>query len=294
MISDYPQWTPVDLSQRPVLHPLFAQLECGISEFTFSNIYLFRNTYDYRVSRVGPDLYALSGHRFGKSFFALPWGIPSPEVLRSLFETFDYWKNASEDLVSQLSLRPDTARLTVLPDRNNWDYLYLTDEMAELAGKKFHKKRNLVHHFIHEYGDLGYAPLTDEVVKDGLAVLDRWATDRDDTGDLAASREAILLYKELGLEGGVFYVDGKPVGYNLGEYVQQGRSFILHFEKADNQYKGVYQALYQHCARRLLGSCQYINREQDLGDEGLRQAKETYRPADFVKKFQIWRSPSGV
>ncbi len=290
MISDYPQWTPITLDMRSLLHPYFLKLEAGISEFTFSNIYLFRATYNYQVSRIGTDLYALCGERHGKRFFALPWGVPSPEILSDLFAKFDFWKNAHEIQVQSLSQRPDTAKLEPREDRDNWDYLYLTTEMAELEGKKFHKKRNLIHQFAHEYGEIFYKPLTKETVQDGLDVLNHWATKRDDTGDLAASREAIMLFEDLELTGGVFYVQDKPVGYNLGESVQQGKSFILHFEKADHDFKGIYQAIYQHCAKLLLDSCLVINREQDLGDPGLRQAKETYRPVDFVKKYQIWNA----
>lgn len=289
MIPPYPEWIPVDLSLREELHPAFLRLNSGISEFTFSNIYLFRNTYGYRVSRVGDDLYALSGSRHGKTFFALPWGPPREEILADLFSKFDYWKNADFPQTQALSLRPDGILYEVREDRDNWDYLYDIHEMAELEGKKFHKKRNLIHHFNHEYGELRVRALSEETVADGLTVLDHWATDRDDTGDLVASREAIMLWKELELTGGVFYLGDRPVGYNLGEWVQQGKSFILHFEKADNQFKGVYQTLFQACAKRLVGECEVINREQDLGDPGLRQAKETYRPVDFVRKYQVWK-----
>jgi hypothetical protein len=87
------------------------------------------------------------------------------------------------------------------------------------------------------------------------------------------------------LRGYVYYADGKPAAYCLGESVSKGKMFAVHFEKAVDSYKGIYQFMNQAFAVALPRFFIYINREQDLGDEGLRQAKMTYRPSGFVKKY---------
>ncbi|GHU99931.1 hypothetical protein FACS189483_09680 [Spirochaetia bacterium] len=80
-------------------------------------------------------------------------------------------------------------------------------------------------------------------------------------------------------------MEGRPAAYCLGESLARGRMFAVHFEKGIDEYKGIYQYINQAFAASLPGYYTHINREQDLGDEGLRQAKETYRPVGFVRKY---------
>jgi hypothetical protein len=91
--------------------------------------------------------------------------------------------------------------------------------------------------------------------------------------------------EELNMSGLLFYADGNPAGWCLGEPAAQGTMFIIQFEKGVESYKGIYQFINQAFAAALPGHITHINREQDLGDEGLRQAKQTYRPSGFVRKY---------
>jgi len=102
-------------------------------------------------------------------------------------------------------------------------------------------------------------------------------------GDYAAAREAIECFNILGLRGAVYYIRHNPVGWCLGEPLAKGKMFAIHFEKAIDSYKGIYQFINQAFAQSLPKHYLLINREQDLGDLGLRQAKMTYRPVGFVK-----------
>lgn len=123
---------------------------------------------------------------------------------------------------------------------------------------------------------------------DALQVLERWRQQQETPGDYAAAREALENMEYLQLCGGIFYVNEKPVAYTLGEELAQGRMFVIHFEKAilEEQHKGVYQYVTQAFAAVLPEKYEQINREQDLGDPGLRQAKESYKPSGFVAKFR--------
>jgi len=124
-------------------------------------------------------------------------------------------------------------------------------------------------------------------VADAITVLERWRDEKGEDGDFKAAREALDLYRELGMRGAVYYVDGKPAGYALGEPLAKARMFAVHFEKAAGGYKGIYQFINQAFAQALPPYFKYVNREQDLGDEGLRQAKMTYRPVGFVRKYRV-------
>jgi hypothetical protein len=281
----YPDFAPLSRDQKEVMHPRLSLTADGVSEFTFTGLYLFRNRYSYRVSRIGPNGgFIISGEYQQKRFFMTPCEAPDRDILESLFETHDYWKNISETVLQASQQQLEEWGVVVNEDRNNFDYLYSRNELAELVGKKFHKKKNLVNQFLHTYSH-EQRLLTQELVPQALEVLDHWRKDKGEEGDYRAAREALELFDFLPLRGYICFADGKPAAYSLGESVAKGRMFAIHFEKAIDQYKGIYQFMNQAFAAALPRFFTYINREQDLGDEGLRQAKMTYRPSGFVKKY---------
>jgi hypothetical protein len=309
-IPCYPGFVPLDMELRDSLHPRLSLTADGVSEFTFSGLYLFRERYKYKVSRNGtnggfiisgeqpsshgsePHGGELShkseprGNEPGKTFFMTPCGAPDHETLVSLLKTHDYWKNISDSVLSPVRETLPERGITVEEDRDNFDYLYYRNDLAELAGKKFHKKKNLVNQVLHSYSEYEQRPMTTALIPAAVEVLDQWRQDKGEDGDYPAAREALDLFGSLTLRGAVFFVSGKPVAYCLGESIARGRMFAIHFEKAiDGEYKGVYQFMNQAFAAALPNFFTWINREQDLGDKGLRQAKMTYRPSGFVQKY---------
>jgi hypothetical protein len=285
-IPVYPDFAPVSLEMRNDLYPSLNMITDGISEFTFSNLYLFRRTYGYRVSRFPGRTFVIEGEKQGKSFFYVPCALPEKEALDELMNSHDYLKNLSESQAAAHRVQLEQAGYSVVEDRDNFDYLYLRTDLAELSGKTYHKKRNLVNTFINSY-DYEQKPLRKENVADALAVLDSWRQTKGYDGDYAASREALELFDVLGMRGCVYYVGGAPAGWCLGEPLSKARMFAVHFEKGIEDYKGIYQFINQAFAQALPSYFKHINREQDLGDEGLRQAKMTYRPCSFVNKYRV-------
>ncbi|WP_051075318.1 DUF2156 domain-containing protein [Alkalispirochaeta alkalica] len=287
IIPPYPDLAPLGLGQRDALHPRLALLPEGISEFTFAGLYLFRNTYNYQISTLPDDHLLIAGEREGHPFCMLPCGIPrDPELLRELLERFRYIKGLGEPQADSAWVRLEQEGYTIQEDRDNFDYLYLRTDLAELPGKRYHKKRNHVNAFINNYL-YDERPLTGENRDDALAVLERWQETREDQTDYAAAREALERFQELDLRGYLVYVDNEPAAWTLGEPLMRGTSFVVHFEKALDQYRGIYQFINKAFATILPRHYTWINREQDLGDPGLRQAKMTYRPWGFVKKYRV-------
>jgi hypothetical protein len=219
-----------------------------------------------------------------KKFFMTPCAAPDRDILLELFKTHDYWKGIPETVLTAGRIAMEQWGIEFIEDRNNFDYLYLRTDLAELSGKRYHKKRNLVNAFINSY-TYELRPLTKEYLPRAMEVLERWRQDKGAEGDYAASREALELFESLNMRGAMYYVDGKPAGWCLGESLAKGRMFAIHFEKAVDEYKGIYQFMNQSFAASLPRHYTHINREQDLGDEGLRQAKMTYRPSGFVRKY---------
>jgi len=319
----YPGFAPLSLDMKGEMHPRLSLTTDGVSEFTFSSLYLFRHRYGYRVSRIGRGgSFVISGSHpappgaAARRFFMTPCEAPERGVLEGLFASHDYWKNISDAVLEPARQSLEEWGICAREDRDNFDYLYARSDLAELAGKKYHKKRNLVHQFAGAYSH-EQRPLTPETAGAALEILEQWRQDKSagtaaaaagsagaaegeptpaaasaaapsiaggEIGDYQAAREALEQLGSLALRGCVWFAGGKPAGYCLGESVAKGKMFAIHFEKALDRYKGIYQFMNKSFAGALPRFFAYINREQDLGDEGLRQAKMTYRPSGFVRK----------
>ncbi|MDR1251662.1 MAG: DUF2156 domain-containing protein [Treponema sp.] len=294
LIPFYPDFVPLDLNLKDNLHPRLSLTPDGVSEFTFSGLYLFRNRYKYRISQESGGGFIISGEQYsrhsdgpeqGKRFFMTPCGAPDSGTLESLFRTHDYWKNISEAVLAPARERLEQDGVEIAEDRDNFDYLYFREDLAKLTGKKYHKKKNLLNQFLNTYTNYEERPLTAALIPRAIEILNRWRRDKGEDGDFRAAAEALDLFDILKLRGMIYYVEGQPAAYCLGESIAKGKMFAIHFEKAIDEYKGIYQFMNKAFAASLPRFFTYINREQDLGDEGLRQAKMTYRPAGFVKKY---------
>ena len=281
MIPAYPRSTEFALALRPLLHPLFQQLPDGISEFTFANLYLFRETHHYRMATLPDGNLVITGRDKDRPFFMLPFGLPAQNILQGLFADWLSMKCVSASQAQVLQ----AWGYSVSEDRDNFDYLYRRQDLAELTGRKFSQKRNHIKAFINNYDYRG-EPLIEAHLPAALSILDQWRAQRDDPGDYEAAREALEKSEELQICGGIYYADNSPVAYSLGEELMLGRSFAIHFEKAVSGYKGVWQFVNQAFASILPDKYETVNREQDLGDEGLRAAKLSYKPAGFVVKYR--------
>jgi hypothetical protein len=254
-----------------------------VSEFTFANLYLFRQDHHYRVSRLPEDRVVLAGKDGETPFFMLPFGLPERTLLDQLFRDFGSMKCVPEPLAEQL----EHLDFKISEDRDNFDYLYSRQDLSELTGRKFHKKRNLIKAFLKNYTYTG-EPLLESHIPSALQILENWADGREDPGDYKAAKEALEKAEQLQLCGGIYYVEERPVAYSLGEENALGKSFIIHFEKTVGDYKGVGQFVNQAFASILPEQYDTVNREQDLGNEGLRRAKHSYKPIGYVKKYRVF------
>ena len=290
LIPDYPDFVPITIDLKDELHPRLSLTHDGVSEFTFCGLYLFRYRYNYRISRSGSrdGGFIISGEQDGRSFFMTPCNAPDWETLDLLFATHDYWKNISQSVLGASQEYAEKRDVLCIEDRDNFDYLYNRSDLAELAGKRFHKKKNHVNSFINKYPCHEQKKLNADTIPAAIHVLEKWRQNSvlRDEGDFKAAREALDLSETLPLKGSVFFIDGKPVAFCSGESLARGRMFAVHFEKADDEYKGIYQFVNKTFSASIPRFFTYINREQDLGDTGLRQAKMTYRPCGFVQKWR--------
>lgn len=287
-IPSYPEFAPLSLEMAREITPHLVSLPDGISEYSFAGLYLFRHRYSYKAS-IKDDFLVISGIRDGLRFFITPCCATGMDTIEALFKTHDYWKLISPAFISKNGEAMLKAGYEVTDDRDNYDYLYLRTELATLSGKKFHKKKNHVNAFEHTYPVFSIKPLSVETRADALAILEAWVSHEEhpENTDYAAAKEALELIEHFTMTGQVLYVDEFPVAWTLAEPVADGKMVAVHFEKARVDFRGAYQYINYAFAQSLGDTVQYINREQDLGDEGMRQAKMTYRPVGFVEKYKV-------
>ena len=183
-------------------------------------------------------------------------------------------------------------RLDIKKDRDHWDYLYDVNELIELKGNRFHKKKNLLTQFIKKY-DYRFEPFGPKMIEPAMAMQADWCNWRDCESSEVLSAENRSVFKVLtnwkrlsGLTGGALIVKDIIVAYTIAEKLTED-TIVVHYEKGCPDYKGVYQAINQMFLASLPETFKVVNREQDLGEEGLRKAKLSYNPSEFLKKYRI-------
>ena len=290
-ISQYPHFSPISIDMKNELDSLLDPLSDGLSELTFLNLYLFKSTYHYLLS-VHNSMLIIKGCYKGIPFFITPRGVLSKDVVLQLLRENYRWSFLSESFleVNKNAFKSEEfKKLKIEEDRDNFDYVYLRENLATLAGKEFHKKKTHINKFEKTYTNIEIKKMTLDNLDDARIVLEDWQNKREDKdADYLEAKEALCLIDDsrFNIVGIIVYVDGKPIGWSIAE-VRANKTAIVLFEKALPEYKGSFQYLNYCMARFLSEDIIYINREQDLGDEGLRQAKMTYRPIKFIKKYHI-------
>lgn len=199
------------------------------------------------------------------------------------------------DLVEQLY--PGAFRFH--PDRDSFDYVYSIDDLADLKGRKFQKKRNHLHRFEDAHPDVQILPLDEHTRVEAYFMLQEWYEARkaaDPHGDFhleeLALNRAFTFQKPLGLEGLVLMEEGRVLAFTMGSRLNEN-TFDVHFEKAREDVDGAYAAVNRAFARYLrekYPEVRFLNREDDLGLEGLRKAKLSYCPDHMVEKYwaRLW------
>lgn len=291
-IPSYPDSKPLDLVDKSLLDGHFSVLQPRVSELTFAGLYLFRTVHDYRLAMVGDSLVVLGRGYSGERYCLPPLGGAVETALDRVWgDGLELY--GADEAFAERSLK--RGGVTAVEDRDSFDYLYLREELATLPGNRFHKKKNRISYFAarHEY----QVALFSEQYRSGCRkLLEVWRGMDDGGGasslgrELEAAAEALEKADLLALEGVVVTVAGEVKAFSLGERLNH-ETAVCHFEKADPYMEGAAQLVNREFNRLLFADCRFVNREQDLGDGGLRNAKLSYHPVELIKKFRIRRTP---
>ncbi|HPW68906.1 MAG: phosphatidylglycerol lysyltransferase domain-containing protein [Desulfomonilia bacterium] len=175
--------------------------------------------------------------------------------------------------------------------RDQWDYLYSVEDLVKLSGNRYHKKKNLLNQFRKRY-DYAYHDLDPKILEKIIAMQKRWCVWKDcESSELLAAENRVVVrllraWSRLrNITGGAVFVNGEDAAFCIAERFSPN-ILIMHAEKGFTEYIGIYQAINQmflaaHHEYRL------VNRQQDLGEAGLRKAKLSYHPVDFVHKYRV-------
>jgi hypothetical protein len=179
-------------------------------------------------------------------------------------------------------------------DRNNWDYVYEKSKLIELSGRKLYLKRRWLKRFLEQYPDFQFHLISDEWIEPCRKLQIEWCDmnecrlSEDLMEEQRAITEALDHYPELEFRGGLLSLQDKSIAYTFGELLNPNTG-VIHIEKALTQYEGAYQAINNFFCKRCCENAIFVNREQDIGDLGLRQAKESYAPHHMVEKNIVYR-----
>ncbi len=297
----YILFQPVSLEDKNVFNEFIHAHSYESSSYTFTNFYMWRIPYHIEWTTAADCLCIKAAHH--DQIYMLP---PLPAAgssgnmeaaltaMESYFEEIGQkfiLKGASAESIAALeALRPGYFRFVA--DRDNFDYVYLAQDLMWLKGRKYSSKKNHLNYFKRTYSQYEYRPLTAELLPSCLATALEWYDLRglDEASEIELEKAAVIdilnHYDILGLSGGAILIDGKMEAFTIGEQITSEMA-LIHVEKGNPNIRGVYQAINQEFCRDRWSDMKFINREEDMGIEGLRQAKESYHPIKMVEKYDV-------
>ncbi|MHA1191834.1 MAG: DUF2156 domain-containing protein [Promethearchaeota archaeon] len=300
---------PIEITDKPLFDSYFQKFPPVTSEFTFTNLYMWRNFYGLNFIEWKEHLILFSRDIFKKKkepasgnknslYFFPPVGPNPTEIIISLFKELKdlEFHRVPEAITNTIQNSVDfqSLNLQILGDRDNWDYVYETENLKTLPGNSYRQNRRWLNKFLETY-DYEFKILTENEVNRVKELQLEWCILRECEDDEGLKEEELAIYdaldnySTLGFQGALICVDEKCAAYTFGEMLNP-ETMVIHVEKAHIDYEGAYQAINNLFLKNSFENVIYVNREQDLGVPGLRRAKESYKPIRMIEKSIIYRS----
>lgn len=271
---------PLNLIHKDLVTPKLKSLELCYSFTSFSNLYLWRHTHHSQLIEHHGTPFIEGVLRDGTPFL-LPLEKPDPSMLKLLdkdqvlYPIPDKWLSLFAE---------DTIEKSFLPEES--DYVYATEKIRTYPGRRLSKKRNLLAQLFRDH-QVKSEPFGEQHKELALQLLDGWKKAQGDgEADYGPCREAIELFTELGLEGRAVSVDDLFAGFTIGEWISPC-CYVIHFAKGYKHLNGLYPFMYQDVAKNLSSDLKWINLEEDLGIDALKQAKHSYQPDKLGTRWRL-------
>lgn len=267
----------------------YEQIDC-----TFNTLFLWQDAYQTSWAEQDGILFVRPGT--GKDTFFMPPFAKEEENfvhgLALIHEEYDKLglpfrlKSASSWVTEQIE-RLVPGKYDFIEDRDNEEYIYRTEDMIRLPGKKLRMKKNHLNGFLRQYADYQYEAITKENLEDAKAGIHDWFLRH---GDIEEEEQAIKRcfdhWDALGVKGAVIRIYGKVEAFTNGDSINEKMAHII-FEKANPEIRGLYQAINRDFLMHEFADTEFVNREEDLGLPGLREAKMGYHPDHLTEKYDV-------
>ncbi len=283
--------TPI-LSDKQWVEEIIFNSDVMGCENTFANTFLWRKKYDIRICRYN-DFY-FKTYFSGNKTTGYTFPVGKGDIKKAVDEIIvDAKQRNSELLIGLLTENTKELLNSLYPgmfifkeDRDNFDYIYNQSDLALLAGRRYHSKRNHITNFIKKYPDYSYKSIDKSNFNDAYEVAKIWCQDNGCgagiESELCAIKEAFENFFELDLFGGIVYVENKPAAMTVASKLNNDICDV-HFEKSVNNINAY--AVINRDFSASVPQFKYLNREEDMGIEGLRKAKLSYKPEILLNKY---------
>ena len=289
----------IEIDCKNILDKYFDLVDYEACEYCFTTLYMWKDLYNTKYY-VEDDFAIVAGEYENKGFIILP--LAKKENMNKAFDfiikNFEkehkqiHLKAINKEVVEYLqSVYED--RFEYIEERNNFDYIYDGESLRTLAGRKNQKKRNHLNSFVKEYGDrVEYKKLEEADFDECINLLKEWSKDKEESIELDSEFKAIKrifknyenLKDTLKISG--IYIDSKLEAFSIGEMLNDNMA-VIHVEKANADIRGLYPYINQQFLLNEFSDVEFVNREEDLGIEGLRKAKLSYHPVKFAEKYTV-------
>ncbi len=290
------QFKSIDIDTKHIINEFFRAQRIEASDALFGNLYIWHFSreityaiiYDCLIIKTHypnekfPFIFYPFGH--GDAFAALDW---AREYFKSNNAPFKIRSLESHQKIALESYAPNMFEITA--NRDRFDYIYRVEDLIKLSGKKLHNKKNHFNRFLNTYPNFSYERVDSANALEVLATYEMWMADNPNAtqgvrNEYKGIRAVLENFAKLDMKGAFIRIDGKIAGFSLGEQINED-SVVIHIEKGNTFYTGIYQAINQQFLANDWNDMMFVNREEDLGVDGLRHAKMTYHPIRFVEKF---------
>ncbi len=273
-------------------------------EYCFGNLFMWKHRFQSRYAIVDEMLF-IKGCFDNNCYYLMPSG--NVDLEKAIPILIEDAKNCGHKFIMHCITKDIKEKIKqIFPNIFKWstsntryDYTYLREDLAELVGKKFHAKRNFVNRFLSEYKNYDFEEITKENISQCYDLSKQWLEHNKDDITISMNCEQDAIKKCLdnffliNMKGTILKANGKICAFTAGEQLNSN-TFVIHIEKASYDIVGSFAVINQEFARQCLQNYTYINREEDMGIEGLRKAKKSYNPVFMVEKFTATKEELGI
>ena len=286
----------ITLDDIEVFQPFLSEFKARTCDFTVGGLFMWRKIFAMQYAMEDNVMYSRLHSANGDVYYNLPIGGSITDAISRILE---YERPRKTQTVRFCTVPEEYVclfshmRAAVTSEEQFSDYLYRAEDLALLPGRKYSAQRNRIHQFERENSEWSFTPLQKEDLPEVIEYVNgEFCASHNDTSVFGAEEQKMTIEvlenpeKYNNLFGAILRAENRIVGFSIGEI--KGDTLYVHIEKASRSSKGAYQQLTKQFVKKFsTNGVMYVNREEDMGDEGLRSAKLAYHPAALLKKYTV-------